>query len=73
MFNGSSHVEASVFTPEVIRGKMFQILTKEKATLTREIEKGKNCWNFAWLEENVLVPVLWERKPEKLQCVPAIA
>ena len=42
-----SHVEASMFTPEAISGKTFQRLIKEKANLTREIDKGKNCWNFA--------------------------
>ena len=51
-----------MFTPEAISGKRFQRLTKEKATLAREIDKGKNCWNFTWLEENVWVSVSWERK-----------
>ena len=57
-----------MFTPEAISGKRFRRLTKEKATLERQIDKGKNCWNFAWLEENVLVPVLFcflERNPEE--------
>ena len=63
--NESGHEEASVFTPEAISGKTFRTLTKEKATLASEIDKGKNCWNFLWLEENVLVPVSWERKPEE--------
>ena len=62
---GSKHVEVSAFTPQAMGGKTFRRLTKEKATITGEIDKGKNCWNFTWLEENVLVPVSWERKPEE--------
>ena len=45
--------------------KNVRRLTKEKATLARELDEVKNCWNFAWLEENVLVPVCWEGKPEE--------
>ena len=63
--DGSNHVEASVFTPEAIKSKTFQRFIKENATLTREIEEMKNCWNFAWLEENVSVPVSWEGKTEE--------
>ena len=54
-----------MFTPAAISGKTFRRLTKEKATLAREIEKRKNCLNFAWLEENVSVPVSWEGKTEE--------
>ena len=36
--DGSSHVEVSMFTPEAISGKTFRRLTKEKATLAREID-----------------------------------
>ena len=51
--------------PEAINQKMFRRLTKEKATLSRKIDKGKNvnnCWNFIWLRESVLVRVSWEGK-----------
>ena len=44
---------------------MFRTLTEEKATATRDIDKGKNCWNFAQLEENVLAPVSLEGKSEE--------
>ena len=50
-----------MFTHEAISGKTFRRLTKEKATLAREIDKRKNCWNFAWLEEDASVPVSWKR------------
>ena len=46
-----------MFTPEAINGKTFLKLTKEKATLAREIDTGKY---FAWFEESVSVPVSWE-------------
>ena len=66
---------------------MFGRLTKEKATLAREIEKMggkkqnkkknpkklKQKLSFAWPEENVSVPVFWEEKPKNTQCVSAIA
>ena len=54
------HIEASVFTCEVSSRKTFRRLISEKNTLTRKTGKGEDCWNFAWLEENVLVPVSWE-------------
>ena len=63
--DGSDQVEVSEFTPEAISRKTFRRLTKEKATLAREIDKGKNCWNFAWLEENVSVLVSWDGKTEE--------
>ena len=63
--DGSSHVEESVFTPEAISGNTFRRLTTEKSTLATDIDEGKICWNFAWLDENVSVPVAWERKPEE--------
>ena len=65
MSDGSSHIEASVFTPEAINQKMFGRLIKEKGTLAREVDKVKNCWNFAWLKENVSVPLSWEEKSEE--------
>ena len=69
-FDGSNRLAASVFTPEAISQKTFRRLTKENAVFAREIDKGKNCWNFAWLEENVSVPVSWERNPkEHSMCV----
>ena len=61
----SNHVETSVFTPETISGKKFQRLTKEKASVAREIDKGKTCLNFAWLKENVSVLISWEGKTEE--------
>ena len=54
-----------MFTPEAISRKTFRRLTKQKATLARETERGKNCWNYAWFEENVSVPVSWEGKHEE--------
>ena len=61
----SKHEEASVFTLEAISRKTVRRLTKEKAILVREIDKGKNCWNFARLEENVSVPVSWDGKTKE--------
>ena len=63
---------ASVFTPEAISGKTFQRLTKEKATLAREIDKRKTlqlrvarskCIGSGFAKEN----------PKNTQCVSAIA
>ena len=71
--DGSNHVEASVPTPEAINGKTFRRLTKVKATIARETEKGKNCRNFAWLDENETVHVLGKEKQKNSQCVSAIA
>ena len=68
--DGSSHVEVSVLIPKVISWKKVWRLTKEKATLTREIDKGENCWNFMWLKENTLVRVSREAKTdERSMCV----
>ena len=65
LWDGSNYVEASVLTAEVISWKPFRRLAKEKAPLAREIDKGKECWNFAWLKENVSVPVSWEGKTKE--------
>ena len=62
--DGSNHIEAFVFIGEAVSRKTFRRLTKEKNTLARKIDKGKNCWNFALLEENVSVPISWIRKRE---------
>ena len=64
----TSPTEVAMFTPEVISRKTFRRLTKEKTTRTREIEKMKNCLNFARLEENVSIPVSWEGKTEHSMC-----
>ena len=54
-----------VFTPAATSWKTFRRLAKEKGTLDREIDKGKNCWNFAWHEENVTVPGYLERNNQR--------
>ena len=48
-----NHIEASVFTPVTMSWQTLQGLNKKIATLARKMEKGKICWNCAWLEENV--------------------
>ena len=73
MTSGSNNVAMSVFTPEAISGKTFRRFTKEKATIAKQIDKWKNCLNFAWLEENVSLLVYWEGKPKNSQSVSVIA
>ena len=39
---------------------MFQVLNEKEKALARSIDKEngiKNCWNFAWLDENI--PISW--------------
>ena len=40
-------------------------IDQRKSYLTREIDKGEYCWNFAWLEESVSVQVSLEQKTEE--------
>ena len=63
--SGSNHVEASVFTPEVVSWKTFRRLTKEKATLTRENDKGKTVGTSHSSKKMYQFRFLGERKTEE--------
>ena len=43
----------------------FEDWPKKKLPSQETLIKGRDCWNFAWLEENVLIPVSCEGKTEE--------